>query len=140
MSGRLKHFLRQFKRPPSWIFFPAVLVIRFMRLFMRLEILDPNGCMDLKTFPYITVTWHNRLFLFPTVFPRWARKRSAAMISASRDGQYLANIMGYFGVRTVRGSSSKKGAAALRESIAMLKEGTNVCITPDGPRGQIGRA
>lgn len=102
---------------------------------MRLDIHDPNNCMDVKTYPYITVTWHNRLLFFPTLFPRWAREKSAAMISASRDGQYLASIVGYFGIRTVRGSTSRKGAAALRESIAMLKEGTNVCITPDGPRG-----
>ncbi|MBN1863427.1 MAG: lysophospholipid acyltransferase family protein [Victivallales bacterium] len=135
MPGRIKHYLRQFKKPPAWIFLPAVLLVRFMRLFMRLDIHDPNNCMDVKTYPYITVTWHNRLLFFPTLFPRWAREKSAAMISASRDGQYLASIVGYFGIRTVRGSTSRKGAAALRESIAMLKEGTNVCITPDGPRG-----
>ena len=135
MAGKVKHYFRQFKRPPAWLFFPPAMLIWFIRLFVRLEVRDPNNCMDEKTFPYITLTWHNRLLLFPALFPKFARRRSAAMISASRDGQYLANVVGYFGIRTVRGSTSRKGAEALRESIAMLEDGVNVCITPDGPRG-----
>jgi len=57
------------------------------------------------------------------------------MISASRDGEYISNIVKLFGVRTVRGSSSRKAAEALRGAIVALEEGTNLIMTPDGPRG-----
>lgn len=131
----LKKRIRKIRKPPVWIFFPLVFLVRFLKMCMRTHVQDPNNCMDTSTYPYITVTWHNRLLFFPAMFPGFARKRSAAMVSASRDGQYLSNIMKLFGIHTVRGSSSKRGAGALRESISCLKKANNVCITPDGPRG-----
>lgn len=102
---------------------------------MRLEIHDPNGCMDPETYPYVTVLWHNRLLFVATLFPRFARKRTCAMISASRDGEYISNIVKLFGVGTVRGSSSRKGAGALRGALSTLEDGANLIMTPDGPRG-----
>jgi lysophospholipid acyltransferase (LPLAT)-like uncharacterized protein len=40
-----------------------------------------------------------------------------------------------FGFGLVRGSSSKGGAAALREMNRLLADGNDIAITPDGPRG-----
>ena len=131
----LKKQVRKIKKPPVWIFAPLVLFIRFLKICMRTHLQDPNNCLDTATYPYIVITWHNRLLFFAAIMPGFARKRTAAMISRSRDGQYLSNIMKLFGVNTVRGSSSKRGAGALRESITHLKNGYNVAITPDGPRG-----
>lgn len=131
----LKRRIKKIRKPPAWIFAPFVFLLRLMKFCMNTKIRDPNNCMNTDTYPYITVTWHNRLLLFPCMFPAYARKRTAALISASRDGQYLATIIHYFGIRTVRGSSSKRGAAALREAISCLESGCNVAITPDGPRG-----
>lgn len=104
-------------------------------MFMRFELSDPHSTIDVAKFPFITVTWHNRLLFFPVVFPRKVRKRTMAVISASRDGQYLADIVGLFGISTIRGSSSKKGFSALSEALQYLGKGYNVSITPDGPRG-----
>ncbi|MGZ4986124.1 MAG: DUF374 domain-containing protein, partial [Chthoniobacterales bacterium] len=42
-----------------------------------------------------------------------------------------------FGHSTVRGSSSRKGVIALRQLVDELAAGTNVLITPDGPRGPL---
>ena len=132
----LKRGIKKIKKPPAWIFAPFVYLLRLIKCCMNTEIRDPNNCIvNTDTYPYITVTWHNRLLFFPCMFPAYARKRTAAMISASRDGQYLATIINYFGISTVRGSSSKRGAAALREAITRLDSGCNVAITPDGPRG-----
>jgi len=114
---------------------PLVFMIRFMKFCMRTEIVDPNGCMDTERYPFITVTWHNRLMFFPAMFPKKARRKTAALISASRDGQYVADVVSLFGIRSVRGSSSRKGAAALSGALKYLKEKCNVSITPDGPRG-----
>ena len=131
----LKNKIKKIRKPPVWVFIPLVVFIRFLKFFMRTKVIDPNNHLDPSTYPYITVTWHNRLMFFPAMFPRYARERTAAMISASRDGQYLTNIVKIFGVLSVRGSSSRKGVAALRESIKCLEKGNNVAITPDGPRG-----
>lgn len=57
------------------------------------------------------------------------------MVSASRDGQYIADFISILGLKSLRGSSSKKGANAYRAGIKAVKEGYNVSFTPDGPRG-----
>ena len=131
----LKKKIRKIRKPPAWLFAPLVFLLRFIKLCMNTEVVDPNNRLDGEKYPYITITWHNRLLMFPAMFTAYDRKRTVAMISASRDGQYMANIIKYFGIGTVRGSSSKRGAAALREAIACLESKRNVSITPDGPRG-----
>ena len=131
----LKHAFRQKKKLPDWIFIPPALLLKFLKVLMRTETIDPNGCMDPATYPYITVTWHNRLLFFPAMFPKKARERTTALISASRDGQYVADLVKRFGIESARGSSSRKGAVAFGESLEHLERGRNVSVTPDGPRG-----
>jgi hypothetical protein len=58
------------------------------------------------------------------------------LTSASKDGELLASIVRRFGLGAVRGSSSRRGALALRELTEVLARGdSDVIITPDGPRG-----
>lgn len=49
--------------------------------------------------------------------------------------QYLADFLSFFGAQALRGSSSRKGANALRGAIHAIESGRNVVFTPDGPRG-----
>lgn len=100
----------------------------------RLEIQDPHDYISSKA-GCVVVTWHNRLLFFPLVFPPAARKRTVAVISASRDGQYIADVVRCFGVESVRGSSSRKAVTVEREAIRAIREGKIVAYTPDGPRG-----
>ncbi len=80
--------------------------------------------------------WHNRVLLFPTVMRRFMpRRQGSALISASRDGAFLADLIRRYGYTAVRGSSSKKGASALRQLSELMAKGEDVAITPDGPRG-----
>jgi len=102
---------------------------------MKTEIIDPYNNLDPLKFPYISVTWHNRLLFFPAMFKKADRQRTVAMVSASRDGQYVSDICRLFGIQSVRGSSSKKGFAAFNDALKFLKSGCNISITPDGPRG-----
>ncbi|NQV43654.1 MAG: lysophospholipid acyltransferase family protein, partial [Rhodospirillales bacterium] len=62
------------------------------------------------------------------------------LVSAHRDGQLIAKTIGHLGIRSVEGSSSKGGAAALKRMVGILKSGDYVGITPDGPRGPRMRA
>jgi lysophospholipid acyltransferase (LPLAT)-like uncharacterized protein len=57
------------------------------------------------------------------------------LISASKDGALLAATMEQFGIKPVRGSSSRRGAQALVELASSLERGYHAAITPDGPRG-----
>ncbi len=85
---------------------------------------------------YIGTLWHNRLLLFPFVLKRFLPERQgAALISTSRDGAILADLVERFGFEVVRGSSSKKGASAIRRLAEVIAGGRDVVITPDGPRG-----
>jgi lysophospholipid acyltransferase (LPLAT)-like uncharacterized protein len=57
------------------------------------------------------------------------------MVSASKDGGFLAAILECFRVEPVRGSSSRRGRQALLELTTCAKRGYDLAITPDGPRG-----
>ena len=85
---------------------------------------------------YVGALWHNRLLIFPFVLRRFfSNRRGAALISASRDGELLADAIKRFRFDVVRGSSSRLGASALRQLTQVLTSGCDVVITPDGPRG-----
>jgi lysophospholipid acyltransferase (LPLAT)-like uncharacterized protein len=85
---------------------------------------------------YIGALWHNRLLLLPFVLKRYLPDRhGAALISASRDGALLADLVERFGYEVVRGSSSRQGASAIRQLAEVVASGRDVVITPDGPRG-----
>lgn len=92
--------------------------------------------------PIILALWHERL---PPMVCQWTRfpDRATAprlklhfVISGHRDGRLVAAIAQRRGVASVVGSSSRGGAAALAQMLALL-EGGQACvgITPDGPRG-----
>ena len=131
----LTNKFRQIKKLPDWIFwFPAVLMKLCFKLLYRFEIIDPNHLSE-DPKRIIGITWHNRLIFICTAFPRRLRVNAAAVISASRDGQYLADFLKFFEVATVRGSSSRKGANAMLGAIRHIEEGHTVIMTPDGPRG-----
>ncbi len=84
----------------------------------------------------IGILWHNRLFLFPHIARKYApQRRAVALISASRDGDMLADVVQRFGFKAVRGSSSRRGATAMLQLAEMIADGWDAAITPDGPRG-----
>jgi lysophospholipid acyltransferase (LPLAT)-like uncharacterized protein len=90
--------------------------------------------------PVIFCFWHNRLASCAMVLERHRRPHNsgagmAALVSASKDGAFLAGILERFGVQPVRGSSSRRGPQALLELTTWAERGHDLTITPDGPRG-----
>jgi hypothetical protein len=90
--------------------------------------------------PAIYCFWHNRLLLCTQAHRDQARRHTlgkgmAALISASKDGAFLAAILELFKVQPVRGSSSRRGSQALLELTSWAERGYDLAITPDGPRG-----
>ncbi len=86
--------------------------------------------------PAAIVLWHNRLFLSAEMFRRYRSvRRVYGLVSASKDGAWLAAFYRLIGIQPVRGSSSKFGREAARALIEVMRQGHDIGITPDGPRG-----
>jgi lysophospholipid acyltransferase (LPLAT)-like uncharacterized protein len=84
--------------------------------------------------PVIFTVWHGQILLLPYLYGR--RFRIHALTSRSRDGEILARFIQGFGIRVVRGSSSRGGVRALLAlARAARDEEANILIVPDGPRG-----
>ena len=80
----------------------------------------------------IATMWHGRM-LVP--MPAHKNLDMSVLVSPSDDGSLVTMMLGRFGYGTIRGSSNKNPARALREMLDRLEEGATVVITPDGPRG-----
>jgi lysophospholipid acyltransferase (LPLAT)-like uncharacterized protein len=104
---------------------------------LRYEIDDRAGIVGKPVSEnYVGALWHNRLLVFPLILRRlFPERHGAALISASRDGDLLADAVQRFGYDVVRGSSSRLGATAILQLTQVLASGGDVVITPDGPRG-----
>ena len=108
---------------------------------LRVTWRDESGLLTgAKPEPVIFCTWHNRLALSLMIFRDYVQvqqpsRRLAALVSASKDGGLLARVLARFGVEAVRGSSSRRGAQAMLELTSCIERGSDVAITPDGPRG-----
>lgn len=91
--------------------------------------------------------WHERLPLMPALWTMALHERRGAergrmhvLVSRHQDGRLIGAIMQAFGVDIVYGSSARRqkdkgGVASLRALIGVLRQGDQIVITPDGPRG-----
>lgn len=81
--------------------------------------------------PAIILFWHSGLV------PMWVYFKNSGftgLVSQSRDGRNLGELLKKWNYQLIYGSSSKGGIQALQEMIAAAKENC-VLLTPDGPRG-----
>ena len=124
-------------RSARWLIAVGFRLLQLWVRTLRYEIDDRAGVIGKPTDQnYIGTLWHNRLLIFPFVLRRFfSNRRGAALISASRDGELLADAITRFGFDVVRGSSSRLGASAILQLTDVLASGRDVVITPDGPRG-----
>lgn len=124
-------------RPARWLIAIGFRILQLWARTLRYEIEDHAGVVGKPIGEnYIGALWHNRLLIFPFVLRRFLSNRhGAALISASRDGELLADAIKRFGYHVVRGSSSRLGASAILQLTDILASGRDVVITPDGPRG-----
>jgi lysophospholipid acyltransferase (LPLAT)-like uncharacterized protein len=81
---------------------------------------------------YILAFWHSRFVMMPYAYPD---RRLVVLVSQHRDARLLARILERFGLEVAYGSSTARGARALRELVQRLREGRDGGIAPDGPRG-----
>lgn len=115
-----------------WFFITCVCATLRKRIVLEAgagEILGRKQC--------IIALWHNRTFT-PCYVYRYCvdgKVPMSMLTSASKDGALLSTVAGDYGMRTVRGSSHRRGAVGFRDMLRELNEGCCMCITPDGPKG-----
>ena len=61
----------------------------------------------------------------------------SAMISPSKDGEFLVQILKPLGVNVIRASSSRDGARGLIQFIRLMRTQPRTALTIDGPRGPL---
>jgi len=82
--------------------------------------------------PVVLLIWHGKIFVVPFFF----RKRGIlALVSPSKDGEFVFRLMDGWGYKLIRGSGSHPMKTAWIEMIKELNEGGEVMIIPDGPKG-----
>ena len=103
---------------------------------------ETNGAVPRRLWeagqPFILCFWHGRLMMMPYCWD--PRRPIHTLTSEHPDGRLIARTTAHFGLRTVTGSSSRGGSAALRRLLRLVAAGSSVAITPDGPRGPRMRA
>lgn len=128
------HGITGWRRAALW---PLGLLLRTWGATLRVEPCGDSEKWLRKTDePVAFVLWHNRLFIVSEIFRRYRDGRPIyGLVSASRDGAWLAAFFSLVGIRSVRGSSSRLGREAVTALVDVVRAGNDIGITPDGPRG-----
>lgn len=113
----------------------TALVLAAIGTTLRFETIAEEGALP-ATPPArgIFCFWHRCTLPAGWYFRRF---RCSILISQSFDGELIARTLGLLGYGTVRGSSSRGGAAGLMAMRDVLAAGLPVVFTADGPRGPI---
>jgi len=82
--------------------------------------------------PVIFVFWHGHLL--PLVHYH-RREGIVVLVSEHADGEIIARILHRHGFGTARGSTTRGGVRGLRGLVRAGREGSDLALTPDGPRG-----
>lgn len=129
----IKNSLRKLK--VSLLGFPAYCFYKLLTLTLHYTEIgrEKIDALNVQGEKLIFCLWHDELFPLPNV------KRQldiVTVVSPSVDGSVLARVLEGLGLRTVRGSSTRKGMSALLGAVKLMKnENVHACITLDGPAG-----
>lgn len=82
--------------------------------------------------PFILTFWHYNV-LYASL--SGGRLPMVAMVSPSKDGEFIARIMESKGITTVRGSRSKGGVGAIKGLLKAVRQGLSPVIIADGSQG-----
>lgn len=88
--------------------------------------------IDARQAPAVASFWHYTI-LFIFYFMR--KDDAVAMVSGSKDGEYISRVANKMGHATVRGSRKKGGLQAIKSLIRYMRKGQNAAIVADGSQG-----
>lgn len=109
-------------------------VLRLLGRTLRLEVRGTEGFQQLRREgrPVIFAFWHSGILPLAYIH---RQEGVVVLVSRHADGEYIARVLDRMGFGTARGSSTRGGVPGLRGLIRQVREGTDVAITPDGPKG-----
>jgi hypothetical protein len=84
---------------------------------------------------YVVAFWHGSMLLGWFLHRPAGAQRISALVSRSKDGEYLSSVLEQWGYTMIRGSSHAGGKEAMQLMTDEVKSGSSIVITPDGPRG-----
>lgn len=133
-ESNLINEVRGWRRVALWF---AAMLLRTWARTLRMEAdAETLKRLTFSDTPAAIVIWHNRLFLSVEIFRRYRTRRPVCgLVSASKDGAWLAAFYRMIGLHPVRGSSNNLGREAAKLLIERMRAGSDFGITPDGPRG-----
>ena len=121
--------------------FVTSLVVRLLSHTLRIRYEGREHLEDLfaRDERLILAFWHRRLLMMPLAYPTQIsgnRRRGIAILSSqSRDGERSAATWRWFHIHAIRGSANEDGARALAQMMKAVREGWDIGLTPDGPKG-----
>ena len=87
---------------------------------------------DVKRENALFTFWHGELLMMPFLYRKIRDKPNVFVISSEHfDGELMVKIYSYFGLSTIRGSSSKGGIRVLLQGNNKLKNGSCLLYTSD---------
>ena len=115
------------------IYYLIVIYLRIVKYTTSWTVINHGNSDDANLF----VVWHNRtLVCLLGINKVVGNNKLNSIVSPSKDGQFLSDLMASFGHRVILSSKeSGTGTKGLRMAIDFLNSGKQVVITPDGSRG-----
>ncbi len=109
-------------------------IIKTCRIAIRgEERVDP---LKARNRPIIYIFWHRHIFF---TICQFRNTGASPLISLSRDGEIVSQIAEEFGMKPIRGSSSRGGMRAFLTLLNTIKDqNAEILITADGPKGPAG--
>ena len=117
-----------------------VLTVLYRAWIRSIRFQDGGGPMAIRAAadsgrPVMLAIWHSELFALTGYGMRVLDGRLATVVSDSRDGEIIAQVLERIGYGTARGSSTRGGLKALMALKRHMERGRIGVITVDGPRG-----
>ena len=83
----------------------------------------------------IIIFWHRKII--PTMLSTDFVEKKSSLVSSSKDGDILEEVLTRFDNLVVRGSSNKDNVKSLKQILKLIKTDFSIGIAIDGPRGPI---
>ncbi|MCK6554103.1 lysophospholipid acyltransferase family protein [Candidatus Binatia bacterium] len=108
--------------------------LRLLQLTVRVELLRAEALLRRweSREQSIIAFWHNRLVMMPIPY---RGGKLCIMNSQSRDGEIATRALARWGIHSVRGSASRGGARGFLQLVRAYRDGYDLAVVPDGPRG-----
>ncbi|PAF45639.1 lysophospholipid acyltransferase family protein [Helicobacter sp. 11S02629-2] len=85
---------------------------------------------------FIAICWHGNFLMMPFLYDKVKKIQDLYFITSPHgDGDLIEKTLSLFKLRSIRGSTNQDGLKAMIQSLKVLKDGKDLFITPDGPKG-----